>query len=78
MVLDFGTATTFDVVNKTGAYIGGVIIPGPITSMATLSGKAKALDPTQSATVKNMRPPSVCHLDWRLLGPRRPLQGDER
>jgi len=28
IILDFGTATTFDVVDKTGAYLGGVIMPG--------------------------------------------------
>ena len=27
VVVDFGTATTFDVVSKDGAYIGGVIAP---------------------------------------------------
>ncbi len=28
VVVDFGTATTFDVVSKNGAYLGGVIFPG--------------------------------------------------
>ena len=28
VVLDFGTAVTFDVVNRTGNYIGGIIAPG--------------------------------------------------
>ena len=28
IVVDFGTATTFDVVNKSGAYVGGAISPG--------------------------------------------------
>ncbi|PLX69611.1 MAG: pantothenate kinase [Denitrovibrio sp.] len=28
IVVDFGTATTFDVINKDGDYIGGVICPG--------------------------------------------------
>jgi type III pantothenate kinase len=28
VVVDFGTAVTFDVVDKTGAYCGGVIAPG--------------------------------------------------
>ncbi|MBN1213581.1 MAG: type III pantothenate kinase [candidate division Zixibacteria bacterium] len=43
IVVDFGTATTFDVVNEKGAYIGGVIIPGPETSMAELARKAARL-----------------------------------
>ena len=28
IVIDFGTATTFDIINKYGAYIGGIICPG--------------------------------------------------
>ena len=28
VVIDFGTATTFDVVDGDGAYLGGVIAPG--------------------------------------------------
>ena len=43
IIVDFGTATTFDVVNEKGAYIGGVIIPGPETSMAELANKAARL-----------------------------------
>lgn len=43
IVVDFGTATTFDVVNDKDAYIGGVIIPGPETSMAELAKRAARL-----------------------------------
>ena len=43
IIVDFGTATTFDVVSKNGAYIGGVIAPGPVTSMAELARKAARL-----------------------------------
>ncbi len=43
IVVDFGTATTFDVINENGAYIGGIIIPGPETSMAQLAKKASRL-----------------------------------
>ena len=43
IIVDFGTATTFDVVNETGAYIGGIIIPGPETSMGELAKKAARL-----------------------------------
>ena len=43
IVVDFGTATTFDVINSRGAYIGGVIIPGPETSMAELARRAARL-----------------------------------
>ena len=31
IVIDFGTATTFDVVDSSGAYKGGIIAPGSIS-----------------------------------------------
>ncbi len=43
IVVDFGTATTFDVVNTDGAYIGGIISAGPETSMAQLARRAARL-----------------------------------
>jgi len=43
IVVDFGTAINFDVINAAGAYIGGVLLPGPKTSMAQLAKKAARL-----------------------------------
>jgi len=43
IVVDFGTATTFDVVDKDGIYLGGVIAPGPETSSRELVKKAARL-----------------------------------
>ena len=40
IVLDFGTATTFDVVTKSGVYNGGVIAPGVNLSIKSLSNSA--------------------------------------
>ena len=40
IVLDFGTATTFDVVTKNGIYNGGIIAPGVTLSMKSLSSSA--------------------------------------
>ena len=40
IVLDFGTATTFDVVSKYGVYNGGVIAPGINLSIKSLSSLA--------------------------------------
>ena len=37
IVIDFGTATTFDVINKNGVYNGGVIAPGINLSIKSLS-----------------------------------------
>jgi type III pantothenate kinase len=43
IVVDFGTATTFDVVDDDGAYIGGVIAPGVNLSLQALHMAAAAL-----------------------------------
>lgn len=43
IVVDFGTATTFDVVAEDGAYIGGVIAPGVNLSLEALHNAAAAL-----------------------------------
>ncbi len=43
VVVDFGTATTFDVVDTDGAYIGGVIAPGVNLSLQALHMAAAAL-----------------------------------
>ena len=40
IVLDFGTATTFDVVTKNGLYSGGVIAPGVSLSLKSLVSSA--------------------------------------
>lgn len=37
IVIDFGTATTFDIVNTTGEFIGGVIAPGLNLQLKTLN-----------------------------------------
>jgi type III pantothenate kinase len=43
IVVDFGTATTFDVVDADGAYVGGVIAPGVNLSLEALHMAAAAL-----------------------------------
>ncbi|MDE2581504.1 MAG: type III pantothenate kinase [Rhodospirillales bacterium] len=43
IVVDFGTATTFDVVDKDGAYLGGVIAPGINLSIEALHHAAARL-----------------------------------
>jgi len=40
IVLDFGTATTFDVITKNGIYNGGIIAPGVNLAMNSLSSYA--------------------------------------
>jgi type III pantothenate kinase len=43
IVLDFGTATTFDVISKDGVYLGGAIAPGVETAAADLQRRAAKL-----------------------------------
>ena len=43
IILDFGTATTFDIVRKQGVYAGGVIAPGIHLSVTALSQAAARL-----------------------------------
>src|SRR5271169_85843 len=43
IVVDFGTATTFDVIDKDGAYLGGVICPGINLSLEALHQAAAQL-----------------------------------
>jgi type III pantothenate kinase len=43
IIVDFGTATTFDVVATDGAYLGGVIAPGVNVSMEAFHQAAAAL-----------------------------------
>lgn len=52
IVIDFGTATTFDVVSKDGNYVGGIIAPGINLSLEALH-KAAAKLPTVA-----IQPPS--------------------
>lgn len=54
IVVDFGTATTFDVISGAGEYLGGSIIPGIEISLDALYGKAAAL-----RTVELVEPRSV-------------------
>ena len=54
IVVDFGTATTFDVVAHDGAYVGGVIAPGVNLSLEALHHAAAALPHIDIA-----KPPSV-------------------
>ena len=43
VVVDFGTAITFDPVSKTGEYLGGIIAPGVEISIEALTERAAAL-----------------------------------
>jgi type III pantothenate kinase len=52
IILDFGTATTFDVVTKEGSYNGGVIAPGVTLSLKSLVNSADQI-PAFALTKQN-------------------------
>lgn len=54
VIVDFGTATTFDFVNKKGQYCGGAIAPGLMISTEALFQKASKLPRIEIA-----KPPSI-------------------
>ena len=47
IVVDFGTATTFDYVTKKGEYMGGCIAPGVVISSEALFRRASKLPPVE-------------------------------
>ncbi len=55
IVVDFGTATTFDYVSERGEYMGGVISPGIMISCEALFQKASKLPRVEIFA----RPPSI-------------------
>lgn len=43
IIIDIGTATTFSVINEKNEYLGGMIAPGPHTSIKALASSASQL-----------------------------------
>ena len=73
IVVDFGTATTFDVIAEDGAYIGGAIAPGVELSIKILHEAAAALphvDVVRPKKVigKNTRDCLHAGIFWGYLG----------
>jgi len=54
VVVDFGTATNFDVVDAEGSFLGGAFAPGLAISLEALASRAARLRP-----IALQRPPSV-------------------
>ena len=68
IVVDFGTATSFDVYSATGEFLGGAIAPGVATSIQALSTKGAQLprielqapqSPIGRSTIEAMRSGAV-------------------
>jgi len=54
IVIDFGTATTFDVISELGDYEGGLIFPGVLSSLESLSLRAAKLPLVELKKPKNL------------------------
>ena len=54
IVVDFGTATTFDAISRNGDYMGGAIAPGVMTATDALFSKAARLP-----RIELVRPPQA-------------------
>lgn len=54
IIVDFGTATTFDVLSANAEYLGGVIVPGLLISAESLAARTARLP-----RVEIRKPPSV-------------------
>jgi len=54
IVVDMGTATTFDCITGDGAFIGGVIAPGVQTSLETLVRRTSKLPATELVVPPNV------------------------
>ena len=46
VIVDFATATTFDILSSTGQYLGGIIAPGPETTTKVLHAAAATVSYT--------------------------------
>ncbi|MGB8363758.1 MAG: type III pantothenate kinase [Rhizomicrobium sp.] len=73
IVVDFGTATTFDIVSPHGDYEGGVIAPGANLSAEALHRAAAmlprvAVERTQAVIGKDTEPAMRSGLFWGYIG----------
>ena len=73
IIVDFGTATTFDVIDADGSYIGGVIAPGVNLSLEALHMAAAQLprvgiEPTKTVTGKSTVEAMQSGIYWGYVG----------
>src|SRR3989338_1834500 len=54
IIVDFGTATTFDVINGKGEYLGGAIAPGILLARDTLHARTAKLPRIEIKTPRNV------------------------
>lgn len=77
IVIDCGTATTINVIEESGAFIGGVILPGVITGMQAIASRTSLLQPVTITKPKSVigRSTAECMLSGVLYGSAAQLEG---
>ncbi len=73
IIIDFGTATTFDVIDVDGNFHGGVIVPGINLSLEALCRRASMLSgvevgPTKTIIGKDTKSAMQAGLYWGYVG----------
>jgi type III pantothenate kinase len=77
IVVDCGTATTLNVVEKSGAFIGGVILPGILTGIQALTSKTSLLQPISISEPNSVigKNTAECMLSGAVFGAAAQLEG---
>jgi len=73
IVVDFGTATTFDCVSGRGEYLGGVITPGvgiALDALVTRTAKLPRVELVRPPKVVARLPSTPCRRGWSMDTPR--------
>src|SRR3546814_14928832 len=78
IVVDFGTATTFEAVSAKGEYMGGAILPGIDISLDALHGRAAALRRVEMVDPGHGLGPSTHDSIQTVAAPLRGAQGRGR
>lgn len=77
IVIDLGTATTFNVINHDGAFIGGVILPGVTTGLQALATKTSLLQSISFTHAKSVigKNTAECMLSGATFGTASMIEG---
>ncbi len=77
IVVDYGTATTMNVINQSGAFAGGVILPGVMTGMQALAARTSQLNTVALTNPKNVigKNTTECMLSGAIYGTAALIEG---
>lgn len=77
IAIDCGTATTLNVIDQSGSFLGGIILPGVITGMQALTAKTSLLNPVSFSPPKSVigKNTAECMLSGAAYGTAAQLEG---